>query len=100
MFKLYQLIWQRFVACQMESAVFDTLSVDVTGTGSEHTYLFRASGSSVKFPGFLVVYEEAGNEDVKTEEEAPVVADSGGAASLEEVKGKAPEIKEEKSEIL
>jgi DNA topoisomerase I len=69
MFKLYQLIWQRFVACQMESAVFDTLSVDVTGTGSEHTYLFRASGSSVKFPGFLVVYEEAKNEDIKTEEE-------------------------------
>lgn len=69
MFKLYQLIWQRFVACQMESAVFDTLSVDVTGTGSEHIYLFRASGSSVKFPGFLVVYEEARNEDIKTEEE-------------------------------
>jgi DNA topoisomerase-1 len=69
MFKLYQLIWQRFVACQMESAVFDTLSVDVTGTGSEHVYLFRASGSSVKFPGFLVVYEEAKNEDKSTEED-------------------------------
>ncbi len=69
MFKLYQLIWQRFVACQMESAVFDTLSVDVTGTGFDHVYLFRASGSSVKFPGFLVVYEEAKNEDVKSEEE-------------------------------
>jgi DNA topoisomerase-1 len=69
MFKLYQLIWQRFVACQMESAVFDTLSVDVTGTGSEHMYLFRSSGSSVKFPGFLVVYEEAKNEDKSTEEE-------------------------------
>jgi DNA topoisomerase-1 len=69
MFKLYQLIWQRFVACQMESAVFDTLSVDVTGTGSDHVYLFRASGSSVKFPGFLVVYEEAKNEDKSTEED-------------------------------
>jgi DNA topoisomerase-1 len=69
MFKLYQLIWQRFVACQMESAVFDTLSVDVTGKGNDHTYLFRASGSAVKFPGYLVVYEEARNEDKKTEEE-------------------------------
>ncbi len=69
MFKLYQLIWQRFVACQMEAAVYDTLSVDVTGNGSEHTYLFRAAGSSVKFPGYLVVYEEAKNEDKKTEEE-------------------------------
>src|SRR5512136_156068 len=69
MFKLYQLIWQRFVACQMEAAVYDTLSVDVTGNGSEHAYLFRAAGSSVKFPGYLVVYEEAKNEDKKTEEE-------------------------------
>ena len=69
MFKLYQLIWQRFVACQMESAVFDTLTVEVTGNGKEHVYLFRASGSAVKFPGYLVVYEEAKNEDKKSEEE-------------------------------
>ena len=65
MFKLYNLIWQRFVASQMESAVFDTLSVDVTGKGSDHTYTLRAAGSSVKFPGFLVVYEEAKDEDAK-----------------------------------
>jgi DNA topoisomerase I len=69
MFKLYQLVWQRFVASQMEAAVFDTLSVDVTGTGSEHVYTLRASGSSVKFPGFRIVYEEAKNEDKKSEEE-------------------------------
>jgi DNA topoisomerase I len=69
MFKLYRLIWQRFVASQMESAVFDTLQVEVTGKTTEHEYLMRASGSAVKFPGFLVVYEEAKNEDVKTEED-------------------------------
>jgi len=69
MFKLYQLVWQRFVASQMESAVFDTLSVDVTGNGSDHVYTLRAAGSSVKFPGFMIVYEEAKNEDKKTEEE-------------------------------
>ncbi len=77
MFKLYQLIWQRFVACQMEVAVYDTLSVEVTGKGSEpvlsggeaHEYLFRAAGSAVKFPGFLIVYEEAKDEDKKSEEE-------------------------------
>ena len=69
MFKLYQLVWQRFVASQMESAVFDTLSVDVTGNGSEHSYTLRAAGSSVKFPGFRIVYEEAKNEDKKTEED-------------------------------
>jgi DNA topoisomerase-1 len=69
MFKLYQLIWQRFVACQMESAVYATLSVDVTGKGSDHAYTLRTAGSAVKFPGFLVVYEEAKNEDKKSEEE-------------------------------
>ncbi len=69
MFKLYQLIWQRFVACQMEAAVYDTLSVDVSGSGLEHAYLFRAAGSSVRFPGYLIVYEEAKNEDKKTAEE-------------------------------
>jgi DNA topoisomerase-1 len=69
MFKLYQLIWQRFVACQMEAAVYDTLSVDVTGKGSEHVYTLRVAGSAVKFPGFLVVYEEAKDEDKKIEEE-------------------------------
>ncbi|MCS6994455.1 MAG: type I DNA topoisomerase [Anaerolineales bacterium] len=66
MFKLYQLIWQRFVASQMEAAVYDTLTVEVTGAGGSN-YLFRAAGSSVKFPGFLVVYEEARDEDAKPE---------------------------------
>jgi len=69
MFKLYRLIWQRFVASQMESAVFDTLQVEVSGKTKEHEYLLRASGSAVKFPGFMVVYEEAKNEDKKTEED-------------------------------
>ncbi len=66
-FKLYQLIWKRFVASQMESAVYDTLTVDVTGK-SDHAYLFRAAGSAVKFPGFLIVYEEARDEDAKPAE--------------------------------
>ncbi len=69
MYKLYNLIWQRFVASQMEAAVYDTLQVEVTGKSKEHVYLLRASGSAVKFPGFLVVYEEAKNEDAKVEEE-------------------------------
>ncbi len=69
MYKLYNLIWQRFVASQMEAAVYDTLQVEVTGSTSAHEYLLRASGSAVKFPGFLVVYEEARNEDAKSEED-------------------------------
>jgi DNA topoisomerase-1 len=69
MFKLYQLIWQRFVASQMESAVYDTLQVEVTGKTAAHEYLLRASGSVVKFLGFHIVYQEAKNEDVKSEED-------------------------------
>ncbi|MCI0610466.1 MAG: type I DNA topoisomerase [Anaerolineae bacterium] len=69
MYKLYRLIWQRFVASQMEAAVYDTLQVEVIGKSNEHQYLLRATGSSVKFAGFLVVYEEAKNEDVKTEDD-------------------------------
>ena len=72
MFKLYRLIWQRFVASQMEAAVYDTLQVEVTGITRDHEYLLRASGSAVKFPGFLVVYEESMSELAKREEEENV----------------------------
>ncbi len=53
-FKLYSLIWDRFVASQMASAVFDTVSADITNG----EYIFKASGSTPKFKGFLAVYEE------------------------------------------
>jgi DNA topoisomerase-1 len=72
MLKLYRLIWQRFVASQMEAAVYDTLQVEVTGVTTGHEYLLRASGSAVKFPGFLVVYEESLSELAKREEEENV----------------------------
>ncbi len=69
MYKLYTLIWQRFVASQMEAAVYDTLQVEVSGRSEAHEYLLRASGSAVKFPGFLVVYEEAKEEDARSGDE-------------------------------
>jgi DNA topoisomerase-1 len=69
LFKLYQLIWQRFIASQMEPAVYDTLQVEVTGESVAHQYLLRASGSLVRFPGFLIVYEESRDEDKQSEEE-------------------------------
>lgn len=62
-FKLYQLIWLRFVSSQMEEAVYDTVTVDISGKTNLHAYVFRTSGQTVKFPGFLVVYEESRNED-------------------------------------
>lgn len=68
-YRLYQLVWQRFVASQMSPAVYDTLAVEVAGKGATSGYLFRASGSVVLFPGFLIVYEEAKDEDQKTEDE-------------------------------
>jgi DNA topoisomerase I len=80
MYKLYNLIWQRFVASQMEAAVYDTLQVEVSGKTDVHEYLLRASGSAVKFPGFLVVYEEAKNEDAKAEEDEENVKIPAGIA--------------------
>ena len=72
MFKLYRLIWQRFVASQMAAAIYDTLNVEITGKTNDHEYSLRASGSSVKFPGFLAVYEESQSEVSKRGEEENV----------------------------
>ncbi len=69
-FRLYQLIWQRFVASQMMPAVYNTLSVEVLGEGQEKQFTLRASGSQLAFPGFLIVYEEGKDEDQADEEEA------------------------------
>ena len=67
--RLYQLIWQRFIASQMTAAIFDTMTVEVLGKSATSQYLLRASGSTVRFPGFLTVYEETLDEDQKPEEE-------------------------------
>lgn len=63
-FKLYKLIWERFVASQMAPAIMDTISVDLLQNG----VLFRANGSKIKFPGFMKVYVE-GTDDNKEEKE-------------------------------
>jgi DNA topoisomerase-1 len=66
--KLYRLIWMRFVASQMTPAVFDQTTIDVAARGSDdREYLFRATGSTPKFDGFLKVYEEG--KDQKDEED-------------------------------
>jgi len=70
--RLYRLIWQRFVASQMAAAIYDTLAVEVTGKTPQHEYLLRASGSSIRFQGFLIVYEEAKDEDAASPEEEHV----------------------------
>jgi DNA topoisomerase I len=82
-FKLYQLIWQRFMASQMTPAVFDTTTVDfdIPSTTQpdigRRSYLFRATGSIIKFQGFLALYREAREEGehraLEDEQALPVV---------------------------
>ncbi|HHY30527.1 MAG TPA: type I DNA topoisomerase [Syntrophaceticus sp.] len=53
-YKLYKLIWERFLASQMKPAIFDITTIEIIG----NNYLFRASGSVIKFPGFMRIYIE------------------------------------------
>lgn len=64
-FRLYEMIWKRTVACQMTSAQFDTVAVDIE-VGKDN--LFRANGQTMVFPGFIAVYRE--DQDEKTTEQA------------------------------
>ncbi len=66
-YKVYKLIWQRFVASQMTQAVFDQTTVDIAAKADGETYQYRVSGSVPKFEGFLKVYVES--QDVKNEED-------------------------------
>jgi DNA topoisomerase-1 len=82
-FKLYQLVWQRFMASQMAPAVFDTTTLDFDIAARQQpdigrkSYLFRATGSIVKFSGFLALYREAREEGehrtLEDEQALPVV---------------------------
>jgi DNA topoisomerase-1 len=76
-FRLYQLIWKRFVASQMEAAIFDTIAVDILGKSIKHEYSLRSSGSTLQFKGFLLVYEEALDEDFKSEDSDNVKIPAG-----------------------
>ena len=58
-FKVYKLIWQRFVASQINPAVFDQTTVDIDAKQGNDSYWFRVTGSVLKFDGFLKVYEES-----------------------------------------
>jgi DNA topoisomerase-1 len=58
-FRLYQLIWNRFLACQMNPALLDQTTVDIAAA----SFMFRVQGSVMKFPGFTVVYTEGKEEN-------------------------------------
>lgn len=64
-YRLYQLIWSRFIASQMRPAVYDTVVADIKGGES----ILRANGNTLKFPGFLEVYQEGRDDDSQEQEE-------------------------------
>ncbi len=66
-YKLYKLIWERFIASQMSNCVLDTVSADINVSD----YQFKASGHTVKFDGFTVLYEEGKDHDDKDSSALP-----------------------------
>ncbi|MCA9916760.1 MAG: type I DNA topoisomerase [Anaerolineales bacterium] len=79
-YRLYRLIWDRFVASQMSPARYDTVSIDIWAGEQkiatvERPYLFRATGSVMTFPGFLALYEESRPEDRPDDDQNQVPSD-------------------------
>ncbi len=88
-FKVYKLIWQRFVASQINPAVFDQTTVDIDAKNSNEVFWFRVTGSVLKFDGFLRVYEESkegkDEEDEELKHKLPAL-EAGQKLTLKELK--------------
>ncbi|MHB8418500.1 MAG: type I DNA topoisomerase [Myxococcales bacterium] len=78
MYRLYELIWRRFVACQMASAVYDQTSIDIAAARA----VFRATGTILKFAGYLAVYGQQADE---SEEKPDTDKEDAGAESSKEL---------------
>lgn len=83
-FRLYNLIWERFVASQMQAAVMDTMTVKI----SAGPCLFRATGSVVKFPGYLRVYQEGSDGEGKEQEQRLPALATGEVLKLQSLEPK------------
>jgi len=84
-FKLYEMIWKRALACQMSPAKFDAVSVDLSVGGDAN--LFRASGQTLVFPGFIAVYME-GTDDEEEENESKLPhLETGEVLTVEKIYG-------------
>jgi len=86
-FKLYEMIWQRSLSCQMTPAIFDAVSVDLEiGKGES---IFRASGQTLKFPGFMSVYMEDEDESAAEKENSSTLPplEVGDILNIEKIKG-------------
>jgi DNA topoisomerase-1 len=93
-YKLYQLIWQRFMGSQMAPAVFDTTTVDFDIPAKEQpqigrrSYLFRSTGSIIKFQGFLALYREAreeGDSKALEDEQALPIVEVGESVPVQSI---------------
>jgi DNA topoisomerase-1 len=88
-FKVYKLIWQRFVASQIMPAVFDQTTVDIDAKSAKETFWFRVTGSVLKFDGFLKVYEESKDgkdeDDEELKNKLPAL-EAGQKLTLKELK--------------
>ena len=80
-FRLYRLIWSRFIASQMAEAIYDNVVIDAVSAG----YIFRANHSSIKFPGFTAVYEEGKEEKEEVQSPLPDLQ-VGEEVKLHEIK--------------
>ncbi len=92
-YRLYRLIWERFVASQMASAIYDTVSADVWAGDEKQAltkrpYLFRATGSTLRFAGFLTLYEESRPQDAPDDIDAshPVPVDLKSDSNVDMLK--------------
>ena len=81
-YRLYKLIWSRFLASQMANAVYDTVSIDTECAG----HIFRSSHQSIKFNGFLAVYEEGRDEENEAVNDALPDLQEGDRALASEMK--------------
>lgn len=68
-YKLYKLIWERFLASQMQPALIEQVKADILGG----QYLFKASGSKIIFPGFMAVYIEGEDDETEKEKQLPLL---------------------------
>jgi DNA topoisomerase-1 len=87
-YQLYKLIWNRFVASQMTPAILDVTRVDTAPVGLPDEYIFRATGTVVKFPGHTAVYLEGKDSD------APAQNQKGGEETDDAQDGNLPRLEE------
>ncbi len=80
-YKLYKLIWSRFLASQMANAVYDTVAIDTECAG----HVFRATHQSLKFPGFVAVYEEGRDEEAEALDSPLPDLEAGEKAGIQNI---------------